>query len=179
MIEIKEKQAVAYFGTGDICITPMEGENGEHRLGLINQSPREVGSTGDYVEGDVVDCNEFPILFEFTSHESIDALIKTLQDVRKQFFKPLPVKDVYTDDELRYAAYARCECGAGIAYPKGRDFRDVNCWDCSDILTGRALEKDPECKIVHTGPLPFAFYEIKSEDQPSVRGATTRPDLPK
>lgn len=80
----------------------------------------------------------------------------------------------YTDEELRYSATSRCDCGAGLAYPKGKPFIEINCWDCSDILTGRALLKDPECKNIHAGQLPFAFYEIKSEDQPSAMGKTTR-----
>ncbi len=79
-------------------------------------------------------------------------------------------KEIYTDDELRYAAYARCDCGAGLAYPKGLSFHDCSAWDCSDILTGRA---QPGTK--HSDKYPFAFYEIRSEDQPSVKGATTRP----
>lgn len=82
---------------------------------------------------------------------------------------------IYTDNELRYSAGARCDCGAGLAYAKGKSFEEVSCWDCADILTGRALKKDPECKSKHTGKMPFAFYEVLSEDQPSARGATTRP----
>ena len=86
--------------------------------------------------------------------------------------KPAPKKipkDVYTDDDLRYAAYARCVCGAGLAYPKGYDLRDVHCFSCSDLLKGI---KRPG--VMHTEPLPFVFYEIKTEDQPSACGATTR-----
>ena len=80
---------------------------------------------------------------------------------------------VYTDEELRYAAHARCECGAGFAYPKNtRDTKLIDmAWECSDILTGRApLNKE----IIHSASLPFNFYEVKSEDQPSANGATTR-----
>jgi hypothetical protein len=62
-----------------------------------------------------------------------------------------------------------------LAYPKDKPLTEVSCRDCSDILTGRALMKDPECKVLHSGKMPFAFYEIKSEDQPSANGATTRP----
>lgn len=80
-------------------------------------------------------------------------------------------------DRLVYAAYNRCPCGAGLAYdPLGEDEGSVfngplsNYWDCSAILLGNA-KKD----VQHTGKLPFAFYEIKSEQQPSANGATTRP----
>lgn len=81
----------------------------------------------------------------------------------------------FKDKNLRYAARNKCPCGAGLAYVRGLPYskafgRDFNYWDCSDILTGRA-SKDVE----HTAQLPFMCYEIKSEDQPSAYGATTRP----
>jgi len=81
--------------------------------------------------------------------------------------------------QLRYAARARCPCGAGMAYPSERSeahnydyslFRIASYWDCSAIILGTA---DPD--VQHTAQLPFAFYEIKSENQPSANGATTRP----
>lgn len=78
------------------------------------------------------------------------------------------------DSELVYAATSRCPCGAGIAH-KAAPFGDTSFWDCSDILTGRAVPSGSEGSLQHTGRLPFAFYEIKSEKQPSARGATTRP----
>ena len=80
-----------------------------------------------------------------------------------------------TEADLTYAAYDRCPCGAGLAYtPKNTDpFKGY--WDCSDILLERAKTKDEPGYIQHTAQLPFIFYEIKSEDQPSANGATTRP----
>jgi len=67
--------------------------------------------------------------------------------------------------ELVYAAYDRCPCGAGLAYiPNG-----PRNWDCSKILLGTA-----DKGVTHTAKLPFVFYEIKSENQPSAGGATTR-----
>lgn len=77
---------------------------------------------------------------------------------------------------LTYAAYSRCPCGAGLAYNESCQLDSVfkwpysGYWDCSAILLGTADEG-----VKHTAKLPFAFYEIKSEDQPSARGATTRP----
>lgn len=73
-----------------------------------------------------------------------------------------------TTDDLIFAAYTRCPCGHGMAYPK-------NCnpnhhWDCSAILLGTA-----DKAVTHEAKLPFVFYEIKSELQPSAQGATTRP----
>lgn len=72
-------------------------------------------------------------------------------------------------DELRFAAFSRCECGAGLAYPKNIGIHGS--WYCSAILLGDV----DAIKIMHSAPLPFTFYEVKSEDQPSANGATTRP----
>jgi len=73
---------------------------------------------------------------------------------------------------LMYAAYARCPCGAGLAYdPQGESGKPIiGYWDCSAILLGTADEN-----VTHTAQLPFVFYEIKSEGQPSAQGSTTRP----
>lgn len=83
-------------------------------------------------------------------------------------------------ERLRYAAYDRCRCGAGLAYDPFQEdsptspFRGPDAWECSALLL--ATEPiDEERRSLHTPALPFAFYEIKSEDQPSARGATTRP----
>ena len=76
------------------------------------------------------------------------------------------------DAELVYAATARCMCGAGLAYPT--DARPKDAWDCSDILTGRAVPKGVIGSVLHDTPRPFVFYEIKSEHQPSANGQTTR-----
>jgi hypothetical protein len=75
---------------------------------------------------------------------------------------------IYNESELIFAAYSRCPCGAGMAYPS-------NCgphhyWDCSAILTGKA-----DVNVTHSAQLPFVFWEVKSENQPSACGATTRP----
>lgn len=83
----------------------------------------------------------------------------------------MKVNPIFKPEELTYSAYARCKgCGAGLAYPKKCGVGHY--WDCADVLTG---------KIVNPGKehiqYPFAFYSIKSEDQPSVKGATTRPQV--
>lgn len=78
------------------------------------------------------------------------------------------MEDKFNEDELVYAAVARCQCGAGYAYPEKIGVRGE--WTCSAILTGKA-----ELGSTHDGHLPFAFYELKSEGQPSANGATTRP----
>jgi len=97
-----------------------------------------------------------------------------LQDGKPTKAEKPNINGFYTDDQLIYAAYARCECGAGLAYPEDADpFKGY--WDCSDILTGRAIPKDEPGAVKHSGRYPFIFYEIKSEKQPSANGATTRP----
>lgn len=83
---------------------------------------------------------------------------------------------------LVYAATLRCPCGAGMAYPKNGDYPGgepdgplrwpySGYWECSAILLGTA-----DASVKHEAQLPFAFYEVKDEGQPSARGATTRPD---
>lgn len=74
----------------------------------------------------------------------------------------------FTDDELVYAARTLCPCGHGLAYPKNCGTLHQH-WDCSAILKGIA-----DKTVKHTPQLPFAMYEIKSEQQPSAGGATTR-----
>lgn len=73
----------------------------------------------------------------------------------------------FNASELRFAAFERCNCGAGMAYPV--DIGIHGAWHCSAILRGNA-SRDAK----HTSSMPFAFYEIKSEDTPSANGATTR-----
>lgn len=76
----------------------------------------------------------------------------------------------FNDSELVYAATARCQCGAGFAYPSQTSMHGA--WMCSSILKGEEKALPP---TVHDNDLPFAFYSIKSESQPSAYGATTRP----
>lgn len=82
--------------------------------------------------------------------------------------KTRAMQDKFTLDELLFASHERCECGAGFAYPKGMGM--WGSWNCSAILLGRA-----EKGSTHSSAMPFSFYEVKSEDQPSANGATTRP----
>jgi DNA-directed RNA polymerase subunit RPC12/RpoP len=78
----------------------------------------------------------------------------------------------YEANKLRFSAGARCRCGAGLAYP--RDLRDPwGEWQCAAVLMGQ-IANVPENHGKHDA-FPFSFYEIKSEDQPSAGGATTRP----
>lgn len=76
---------------------------------------------------------------------------------------------VFTDSELIYSAVARCKCGAGLAYAPDMD---MDAWHCSVVLTTGIVETS---SALDHSYYPFAFYEIKSENQPSASGDTTRP----
>lgn len=95
------------------------------------------------------------------------------------------------NDRLIYAAHLRCNCGAGMAYdPAGKgdptsplmlERRGPRQWECSDILRFKTYPADRQRVVkamTHTAPLPFAFYEVESETQPSAGGATTRERIP-
>lgn len=131
-----------------------------------------------------------------TSHElnaqaaKLEADAKTLRtqahETRLAEQRALPLLE-----RMIYAASSRCPCGAGLAYdpagasggypPPGEKSDSVfvgshgGYWDCSSIILGTAPNKDQPGSVEHIGKLPFAFYEVKSENQPSAYGATTRP----
>jgi len=86
-----------------------------------------------------------------------------------------------TDADLIYAATDRCVCGAGIAYFREAEIRDNkpghNSWVCSKVLKAKVGELAREIDPFYGKHLllPFAFYAIKDEGQPSAQGITTRP----
>lgn len=102
--------------------------------------------------------------------KEVDALKKEAHKLHLEEQRKRPLLD-----RLCFAAYSRCECGAGMAYDPASDAGLNGQWECSDILLGRAIPKGQEGSRIHSNPLPFAFYEVKSENQPSANGATTRP----
>lgn len=71
---------------------------------------------------------------------------------------------------LIYSAHSRCKCGAGLAYLNTAG--PLGSWECSAALKGESAPG-----AAHSEPLPFTFYEVKSETQPDAiaAGATTRP----
>jgi hypothetical protein len=81
----------------------------------------------------------------------------------------------FEDSDLTYAAMARCPCGAGLAHVKNPRNLGMEFWDCSACLKGEAIPKGQEGSVEHTALRPFVFWEIKSENQPSAAGMTTRP----
>lgn len=102
-----------------------------------------------------------------------DEVAKLASEARSGELRALPLLD-----RLVFAAYARCDCGLGLAYdPAGEvgyggdgPFPRPNAWECSGVLLGTG-----DRKKLHSRPFSFAFYKIKSEGQPSANGATTRP----
>lgn len=83
------------------------------------------------------------------------------------FEERLRTNPVFKDEELIYAAYILCPCGHGMAYPRGCG--PLHYWDCSAILRGIA-----DKEVEHAGQQPFTMTNIKSEQQASAHGATTR-----
>ncbi len=74
------------------------------------------------------------------------------------------------EKRLVYSAYSYCDCGAPHAYdPAGERW-----WDCSDILLDKAIAKGEPGSLKHSDVMPFVFWDLKSEGQPSAMGATTR-----
>lgn len=80
---------------------------------------------------------------------------------------------IWKPDELLFSARARCRCGSGLAYPIAFEFKKHRSeWICAAVLLGEIADI-PEEHGKHDA-YPFSLYEIKSEDQPSAAGATTR-----
>lgn len=104
-----------------------------------------------------------------------DALYKIYNEESKRIKSKIEhaylLTDKFSPEELRFSATSRCKCGAGLAYPD--DIGIWGAWHCSAILMG--IAKLGESDLKHTEPLIFQAYEIKSEDQPSANGQTTRP----
>ena len=71
---------------------------------------------------------------------------------------------------LVFSAKARCDCGAGLAYPRWSSSR---IWDCSSILLGDALLEGESGVCCHS--MPCTYFDIVSERQPAAHGHTTRP----
>lgn len=123
----------------------------------------------------------------YTQADKLDADAKALRekaaDLRKAELKAQPLFE-----RLVYAAYARCDCGAGLAYDPAAEGdpssvfmlerRGPKQWECGDILRYETLSPEKKALVkaaTHCPPLPFAFYEVKSDKQPSANGASTRP----
>lgn len=88
MIIESNNQTDLEFGTGDICINSAYYINGEKRkVGLVafsNQSSRGIGEEGDIKAGQECKVGDFPVIMTFTKKESVDIIIKALQDAKKE-----------------------------------------------------------------------------------------------
>lgn len=101
-------------------------------------------------------------------HEDAERIIQQYhKEKQESFIERMKNNSVFTDEELRYSRESLCPCGHGLAYPKGCGVQHY--WDCSAILKGIA-----DKNVKHTDRLPFAFYEIESEDETPGDNRTTR-----
>jgi hypothetical protein len=70
---------------------------------------------------------------------------------------------------LIYAATARCQCGAGLAFdPYGPSGRPMGYWACSRVLLGQATGEHCEAQ-------EFAKRTILAENGADAHGQSTRP----
>lgn len=112
------------------------------------------------------------------AHEESERTINQYHREQRAIFDERMNKGpVFTDDELRYAATARCKvCNAGLAYPSP-GYPDA--WFCSALLKG---EHDKTSDVKHEA-YAFIYWSMKSEDDcyPNAKGSyrqngiTTRP----
>lgn len=101
--------------------------------------------------------------------ESAEKIISEFHEQKRIAFKQrMKENPIFTEDELIFSATIRCKgCGAGLAYPK--DCGPGHYWDCSGVLLGKIKNPGKEHE-----QYPFMYHEIKSEDQPSAHGHSTR-----
>lgn len=71
-------------------------------------------------------------------------------------------------ERLVFTATHRCKCGAGLAYDPVNPWSHER-WCCSEQLLGTEVKG-----ALHTLPIPFAFWDVMSEQSPQARGRTTR-----
>ncbi len=104
----------------------------------------------------------------------INAQIDTLTAKRDKLAAEIHAGHKTFADGLIFSATARCKCGAGLCYEEGKTGLG-GAWTCSVcVLADRAnLPMEGWDKSAHQA-FPFREYEIKSEDQPSAMGQTTR-----
>lgn len=84
MINKSEKQVELEFGNGDICVAGGYTEDEDGKTGFViftNQEPRKVGSPGVIEKGEVY-LEEYPVVMTFSKKESIDVVIKHLEEAK-------------------------------------------------------------------------------------------------
>jgi len=109
-----------------------------------------------------------------TKYEEATALEKRAEQLRREacLEKLEELRAIPIFDRLVFAAVDRCRCGAGMAYdPAGDSGKPITgYWACSKILLGEAWAGE-----AHHRYYPFTAFELRSEHQPTAKGATTRP----
>lgn len=83
------------FGTGDIGFNSGMYMEKDRHIGIVtfyNQEPRKIGSAGDIKAGTMVNINDFSVAMKFHKVESIDALIKSLNEVKSIMLKNILIE---------------------------------------------------------------------------------------
>lgn len=92
------------------------------------------------------------------AEELISKYFNQKREIADARYKEFQQGKAYSDEELFYSRTSLCPCGHGLAYVKGSGSQSF--WDCSAIWKGIA-----DVNIKHTDQLPFAFYNVKGEQE--------------
>jgi hypothetical protein len=87
MIKKVENTVDCEFGIGDICVTGGHFIEDDKKYGVVtfsNQTAREIGSEGDIKAGQSYKLGEFPVILTFTKKESIDVVIRALENAKQE-----------------------------------------------------------------------------------------------
>ena len=85
MIKKNKEHTRLEFGNGDICVAGGYTEHENNKItGFVlftNQDPREIGSKGVVKAGEV-NLEDYPVVMTFSKKESIDVVIKQLENAK-------------------------------------------------------------------------------------------------
>ena len=85
MIKKNKEHTRLEFGNGDICVAGGYTEHENNKItGFViftNQEPREIGSVGVVKAGEV-NLEDYPVVMTFSKKESIDVVIKQLEEAK-------------------------------------------------------------------------------------------------
>jgi hypothetical protein len=85
MIKKNKEYIRLEFGNGDICVAGGYTEHENNKItGFVlftNQDPREIGSKGIVKVGEV-NLEDYPVVMTFSKKESIDVIIKELEEAK-------------------------------------------------------------------------------------------------
>lgn len=90
MIKKFEDRTEMLFGAGDIGFNSGVYIENDELVGLLifyNQEPRKIGEPGDIKAGTPVNLEDFPVIIKFSKSESIDVLIKALEEAKESMIK--------------------------------------------------------------------------------------------